>query len=496
MTSIVQLVFIKPFVVFCAWFFFLFVAAEALAALPSEQIISQASHSVVKIDAKQCQGQFSRSASGFIWKRANQVVTALHVVAGCQNITVYSEKARKIRLAKIKRILRKADLALLEIDNALELPPLKISAEKPALHSDLIALGYELDSPTMSSKNLKLSFGASRLGDMLPEKVKREVKRAGVPSLSLQILRLQGHLVPGLSGAPLINTKGEVIAIGDGGLENGAVSISWALPTSYVAELLHSDEQVNTAILASRNHFSASLDVSRGEAVQCGNMPFTKIRTRSYSDIAASTDDPVGLAQLQQMALLVGLDIYSLMFDIYVNLDTGATLAIPENLKLKSDGSTCVATRFNQALEIRVAGQTVSSEYQINDASIAFENEITRLIPLQWLPDPEWSYLQPQQRFDGFMVNRKSFYGFNPNDAGYYSGQALPTAYGFETLMARSTAFVGIVAINHNYEDLLPQSLALCQQNINLAVCERVRQQIPSWLAMTLAVFLSSFPIG
>ncbi|TPW17433.1 MAG: hypothetical protein FD130_661, partial [Halothiobacillaceae bacterium] len=374
----------------------------ALASLPSETTLNKASQSVVKVLAKNCGDHPSRAATGFVWQRANQVVTALHVVAGCDQISIRSEYRGAVRGARLLRVLKNADLALLEIDEPLDLPSLQKSAKKPALHDDLVALGYELAAPSISSKNLQVSFGSSRLADLLPDRVSEEIRRAGTPSLSLEILRLQGHLVPGLSGAPIVNDQGELVAIGDGGLENGAASISWALPVAQIEALTRSQESMTPTIIAASSHFAASLETSRGQSVVCGDMTFTKLRTRLYGELAASSDDPVGLAQIQQMAQIVGLDIDQLQFDIYEHLDTGATVALPAGLALTSHGRECTASQYQGALTLYLGSSMARSVAAVDTLSIQFENSIAAQTGLGWEPDPIWSYPMAQQRFDGF----------------------------------------------------------------------------------------------
>jgi hypothetical protein len=115
---------------------------------------------------------------------------------------------------------------MLNIEDPQALPPLEAASARPALDDDLIALGYSLGAQSMGSTNLRLSFGSTLLADILPFASRQQVEAAGMPSLSLHIVRLQGHLVPGLSGAPILNARGNVVAIGDGVLESGAAAIS------------------------------------------------------------------------------------------------------------------------------------------------------------------------------------------------------------------------------------------------------------------------------
>src|SRR5215471_59739 len=81
--------------------------------------------SVLRIDARQCRGDAQaeitdRVATGFLWRDKNTVVTALHVVSGCPNISVYYQGRKISRSAAIAKVLRRADLALLSVANPPE----------------------------------------------------------------------------------------------------------------------------------------------------------------------------------------------------------------------------------------------------------------------------------------------------------------------------------------------------------------------------------------
>jgi S1-C subfamily serine protease len=222
---------------FPAAFAILVVLPETVAAqLPPREVLDRARQAVVRVQAAGCESGEAR-ATGFALEGGKLIVTALHVVAGCRQITVYSETLGREAPATISRVLPQADLALLAVE-PVTFPGVPVASTAPKLHEDVVAIGYALGTPTIGTTNLKISYGQSRLEQMLPGPVRDEIRRVGVPSLSLEILRLQGHLVPGLSGAPIINGAGQVVAVSDGGLESGAVSISWAVPSSNIRELL------------------------------------------------------------------------------------------------------------------------------------------------------------------------------------------------------------------------------------------------------------------
>jgi hypothetical protein len=54
------------------------------------------------------------------------------------------------------------------------------------------------------------------------------------PNLAMQVLSIEGHLLPGHSGAPLFDEDNKLIGVGNGGLQAGAIEVSWAIPWSEI----------------------------------------------------------------------------------------------------------------------------------------------------------------------------------------------------------------------------------------------------------------------
>jgi hypothetical protein len=238
------------------------------------------------------------------------VVTALHVVAGCARITVYWEKHSGVtQRAQIVRVLNGIDLALLEATGAPG-KPLAADARRPRVDAQLEVLGYYLAVPTMDSKPLRVTFGSSRLRDMLPTHVRRELQQSGAIDLDMEIVRLDGHLLPGLSGAPIFDVSGKVVAIGSGGLKSGAASVSWAVPALHLEALLRSQERLGNG-QGSSNLFSAPLPddgpgCGRGQhepsaaeqLIICGGARFIYTGVRSFEELTYGHEDLASIEYL------------------------------------------------------------------------------------------------------------------------------------------------------------------------------------------------------
>lgn len=461
---------------------------------PSSEIMDRVSHSVVQVLARECEGP-DRSGTGFLWNKNDTAVTVLHLVGGCNRISAYFERSKVRRSATVIRTLSQADLALLHIDNAPPSPVLRLDTERPETNEELATLGYRLNVPRMSSTRLSVPYGPRRLEHILPENVRQEVRRAGSPSLSLEILLLEGHLLPGLSGAPIINANGHVVAVGDGGLENGAAEISWGLPVHHVESLALSNENTVTAIARIPSHFAAGLESTQGQTIQCGDLSMTKVRTRPFSKLVNSSDDPDSLVQITNFTGMAGFDSSAYSYDIYQHLDSGATVAIPSGLQLTAESGACVA-RLNQPgrAEIKIVGRNVSSNADIVSSINNFHQMAYMSSGLQWQLDPGFSYPMPHNRFDGLEIQRQSWIGY---DGGMFAlGVAQQAAIAFETLMTRNDVFIGVTTITYEGQHLTMDKTFECSLIPGTPFCQAMMQHASDFVSMLIGTFLATFPIG
>jgi hypothetical protein len=364
----------------------------------------------------------------------------------------------------------------------------------------------------MHSVSVKLSFGSGALGDMLPQKNAQQVKAAGTPGLNLQILRLEGHLMPGFSGAPVLDRSGKVVAIGDGGLENGAVGVSWAIPIEQIAILERSSERVSESVVKARELFAAELDTKAAEwatlpqeeykavldreTLRCGSMTFTKIRTAYVAELLDSADDPESVEIFRKLRYasvqISTISPQSPAFDIYAHFETGATFVVPTGIHLRSVGGDCVATNYDYGLHVRVSG-----EWPAN-ASTAAQSFRKRTLPegrpYLWRWDPRSRIFEPPIRFDRLKVVREFWNGSEPEQtrivgAGF-SAKAL------EVLLARNNSFLGVFVMATNPELFDLNRGLFCVDNFRAPGCPELIDNSIEYYALLLAGFLSTFPIG
>lgn len=310
----------------------------------------------------------SNALTGFVWKNPNQIVTSLHGMSRTGDIRIlYQDQAW--RKAKIKKVLQKADLVLLELVEGQSPPPSGVvpidqyNRSKIKFGTDVFALGYNGGATGSSSRQMKKGYvNPETLRNLIPKKDKDALERIGFPALDLNILYLEGSLLPGFSGAPVFDAQNKLIGIGDGGLEKGASNVSWIIPASYLTELENSSTNVlpsgfenltqlfsAAAIIESPSTNPTSFDsnkmiLSGSGSITTNTAPIKAIgfefhptKNRSLTDMIESSDDPENLLKLSdefELDMNIQLDYEAIRFDIYEDISNGVVVAVPEGMAL------------------------------------------------------------------------------------------------------------------------------------------------------------------
>ena len=171
--------------------------------------------------------------TGFRLHEKKGIITALHGVAGGKSISA-SNNLEGYDNLEIIAVDIDHDLALLSSDKIKNKNGLKTPTE-PVDYTGLHIVGYpfSLKSPIPSWQiNIRNLIQLKELipsGNDFKELLDGLIKRNS-PSMKKDVLSIEGHLLPGHSGAPILNGKNEVVGVADGGLKGGSVGISWAIP--------------------------------------------------------------------------------------------------------------------------------------------------------------------------------------------------------------------------------------------------------------------------
>ncbi|MEN3791541.1 serine protease [Fulvimarina sp. MAC3] len=168
---------------------------------------------------------FDMAGSGFAVSKDGWILTNAHVVNAC-NAVLVSGKGRIID----RMIDSENDLALVKVDGRFE-KTLKVSADKPRLGEDILALGFPLRSILADSLNVTRGNVSSLLGLMNDPRY----------------MQISAPVQPGNSGGPLIDLAGRVVGVVTAKLNAVAVadatgdipqSINFAIEPNAVSKFL------------------------------------------------------------------------------------------------------------------------------------------------------------------------------------------------------------------------------------------------------------------
>lgn len=471
--------------------------AGANAQRPDPAFISNARSAVGLVIASQCTDGRERSGTGFVWPQADQLVTARHVVAGCGHIVVQFPGGQTLAATPLREI-RVRDLIALRLDSNAGAQVQTVTEAPPPIHSEVAVVGYALGAPTADDKLLTVTTGnnppPARLQDMLPFPVRQKIANNGPWDLQTAILRLDGNLTHGHSGAPVFDHQGQVVAIGAGGLESGATGIVWAVSAAYLTDPANWSGISTGGTVAPESGLAFSVQPPRTqvEQVDCGGFTLTLSRTSVYQDIAATVDDPAGLMKVQT-AVGFGLPINfaALRFDIWEDLQSGAVIPLPQGTQIKRANIGCTADVGNGiTIWIRAfdgSGQPFNTT-QANAFSIQLEQDvITALGPLA--PDPQFTYTYPIIRPDGLLANRKGALG-----PQIQTGQSTAYQnYGFITHVTRGGYYLGVAALREKSEVDYGQ-INQCAMTGNPGICNEAIAPMRTWAAAALSVHMTTMP--
>ena len=298
--------------------------------------------SLVRITIKEG-GETVSAATGFVWQKPNQVVTSLHLMRSGSGAKIIVEHKKMKRDARVKQVLPGADLVLLEVtEKPLPdwVPITSFEPNPPKFAAEMSALGYNAGAPGTTTRQLKKGYGNPEiLKSILPPKDRADLEIAKIPDINMPIYYLEGSLLPGFSGAPVVDSRGRLVGVGNGGLENGASNVSWIIPATYLNALTASKQKSLPAQIAKANQsFSADLrSVKKYAEVEFNGYVFVKTKTRTFAQMLETTNDPEGLLDTASAFDQFVIDFKSFEYDIYEDLNFGLIIALPAGVELIVD---------------------------------------------------------------------------------------------------------------------------------------------------------------
>jgi hypothetical protein len=227
---------------------------------------------------------YERSQTGFRVRGTKGIVTALHGVADCGRITVSSKLGR---IYKQPFTVQQADV---DHDAALisspELDQETAAGLEPAgpvswsSVSDVVVYGHPFGIDILPSTMTLRKTPLVELRQLLPPEPLSILRKRQSPYDRVEVLSIQGHILPGHSGAPILDPHGRVLGVANGGLKGGSVEISWAMPlrdidweTAGSSDRLKALSRLNPNVLFAAEVAPADLESWQVGAALCSRIP-------------------------------------------------------------------------------------------------------------------------------------------------------------------------------------------------------------------------------
>lgn len=455
-------------------------------------------NSVVLVWVTDVNGTKQRNVlTGFVWKRPNQIVTALHGMRPGWKIEVKYAKQSTFREARITKVLPSADLVLLELvrndQNFADVAPiLNANTEKIAPGRQVHCIGFLEGSSGIPTRTLLTGslHPKETLNFLLPDKTRRELMASSSLNLDLDILFFgTGNLLPSNSGAPIFDNQGRLVGIGNGGLEKGTINISWAIPAKYIAQLENSSiTQLPSTTSGNRNLFSstvitASDDLGADDFFQSSNQfvpvttadfEFYLTKNRSINELEETAEDPnliSGLGSLVKKQYGIEMDLGNLRLDIYEDIQNGIVIVVPENMSLEvSDPGTdeeALEVTFEEN-ESTVLTYLVMKNDPTDDFNSMATNELMVFLEENFLNElaegfgisgfeiiQEFSYAA-----DGYATGRRKFYIMAKGSEYVKSDEETQEIFSYVTLLINEENIIITAAITALSVDLIEASTA------------------------------------
>ena len=468
----------------------------------------------------------AKVGSGFLYRDRSYVVTNIHLIENANDIRLllYND----VRRGRVVKVLKRYDLVLIELDRPADSECTVISSinTQPAANSTLYTLGHNGGGNinTLIDRSLRLGFTSDkRLSGLLPESIRRTFSQCKSPDPEIEIVYFEGTLLPGFSGAPIIDERGNLVAIVDGGLDRDASSISRGIAVNRLSDLMSSNGSTimrpcgsNTGVTFSADRI---LTKENSDVVQTNGFTPVKTKTRTVEEMMATVDDPVSLRELANQTVgAIGEPGYMILkYDIYEDLESGAVICVPEGAQLEKRGDHLIAEFPNYHMAFMVELQRVSNPNALlwnrfNEAANKFQQRIVERDQNRYFgkhpfddryymyqPDSSMSYIEPQIRNDEIVVNRISYMGYLAN-TDYY-GNPLdqePFSYSFQTLFGKGDIFLGAVALNDDSRAEYAEEVTGCIlsgacETIAPSDCSSTCYKVRTWLSLVLGTYMNGF---
>src|ERR1044072_3003447 len=175
-----------------------------------------------------------RSQTGFRVRGLKGIVTALHGVADCRLITASSKRGPILdQPLTIRKIDVDHDVALLSSSQLDTMRDEGFDVAENIVWESLKSVkvyGHPYGISNLDTTLTVRGEPLKPLKELIPPDTLPSLRMRNSPNYLINVLNLQGNLLPGHSGAPVLDTSGRLVAVANGGLKGGLASISWGIP--------------------------------------------------------------------------------------------------------------------------------------------------------------------------------------------------------------------------------------------------------------------------
>lgn len=198
------------------YFFFFALAVCPAFAEELPKLVKKVEPAVVTLRSYDSSGKLLIQGSGFFVDRGARVVTSRHIVSGASRIEATTDDGAVLRGARVSAEDPQADLAVVEFDRPGKRRSLTLRRGMPDPGQTVLVVGSPLGFDHSVSTGIVSAV--------------RNVHGVGM------VLQMTAPISPGSSGSPVVNMKGEVIAIVRSQRTEGQ-NLNFAVPAERVMTL-------------------------------------------------------------------------------------------------------------------------------------------------------------------------------------------------------------------------------------------------------------------
>lgn len=225
---------------FVSLLFLLLTTTATALAEPSAKTIAQVKRGVVSITTFDEKGKPLLLGGGF-FVQSNKLVTSIHVLKGASRATIRTFDGKSYLVEGILALNEDNDLALLQTSTAANVTPLSLAGNVKA-EGEQVTMISALDDTSW-----KVSSGVtSNLW---------YIQGAG------EYLRITAEVRRGNSGSPIVNDRGEVVAVAALHIE-GNDELSFAVPGEIIKSLLNFSSQPTAGLTQLGGHSASRMGSS------------------------------------------------------------------------------------------------------------------------------------------------------------------------------------------------------------------------------------------